>query len=511
MVSLQQIKKDHREIYEKVAACKTVGDLQQLSKDLNTPIEMNDENINHYIEFGRLTSGMNPNYIRVEEYSSLNYIYFHYDISGVLHPSYFDVADKNSGKTLLRDVTLDTLDKMYQEINAPLNAEKWQCFTHKGFNFAIIETNGKTSVEIYPSEISLEDNDCPLIEVLTPTAFYQNVDFSKLTPFVKTYIDDNYDSLLVKTMDAIPDCRGVSPISAELIAALNARKSPDDLLSLSQSNNVEDRIMAAQDGRSGWDILNALAADADDRVKFAVIERNQDQSLCILAEDPNVDIRIAVAEKGVVDTRIAPDASGRIRYDDPDPKYRLFMAKTFPSVYYEDPSPEVRQVVAKLGSHLETLMYDKNPFVRETARSFIETNKETMLPSQYKDLTKSSYNCLKIAISGSFQERRELISNPKTRDDVLELLKDDPDEFIRSAIAARGYALEQYINDPCALVRSEVACCGYGLDVLANDPSSLVRDAVARQVEQSQHNSDHSVQETLHKSKSKKSLDMDRE
>jgi hypothetical protein len=280
------------------------------------------------------------------------------------------------------------------------------------------------------------------------------------------------------TLYGVPDYRGVTHISDELIAALNARKSPDDLLSLSRSDDVKDRIMAAQDRYSGWDILNALAADKDDRVKFAVVERNQDQSLCLLSEDPNVDIRIAVAEKGVIDTRIAPEASGRIRYNDTDPKYRAFMAKSFPSVYYEDPSPEVRQVVAEQGSHLETLMYDKNPLVRGAARSYIEANKETMLPSQYKDLTTSSYECLRLADSPFNQDRLKAANSPRARDDVLEMLKDDEDVFVRCAVAAHGYALPQYVNDPSYLVRAEVARCGYGLATLLNDPEKDVREAV---------------------------------
>lgn len=500
MVSLRQIKKDYQEICEKVAACKTVDDLQQLSKALNTTIEINGENINNYA-YGKLADGKHRNEIKVDSFGSLDDIYFQSDNKGTFRCTYFDVSDKYNDISFLSDITIETLDAMYQKAIVPWGAEKCDCFTHRGFCFAVIDTGAKATVEIFasnkPSE-ALYPLNSPIIDSLTTKSCADGLSLDALTRFVKAYINDNYDRLLADTMNLIPDYRGITPISDELINTLNARKSPDDLLRLSRSDSVEDRIFAAKNRYSGWDILNALAADADDRVKYAVIERNQDQSLFLLSEDPNVDIRIAVASKGIIDTRIAPEASGRIRYNDPDPKYRAFMAKTYPSVYYEDPSPEVRRVVAEQGSHLETLMYDKNLFVRGEARSFIEENKETMLPSQYKDLTMSSYECLRLANSSFSQDRLTAANSPSARDDVLEILKDDDDEFVRCAVAARGYALTQYIHDPFYLVRIEVAKCGYGLDVLVNDIEPDVRKVVASQgvhIEQLLLDPDQSVQE----------------
>ena len=63
----------------------------------------------------------------------------------------------------------------------------------------------------------------------------------------------------------------------------------------------------------------------------------------------------------------------------------------------------------------------------------------------------------------------------------LEVLKDDPDWYIRREVAKQGYALEQFKDDFAWGARWEVASQGYALEQLKDDPHWAVRRAVAYQ------------------------------
>ena len=63
----------------------------------------------------------------------------------------------------------------------------------------------------------------------------------------------------------------------------------------------------------------------------------------------------------------------------------------------------------------------------------------------------------------------------------LYILINDPDPYIRAAVAKQGYGLDKLINDEDIDVRTTVAKQGYGLDILINDENPYVRETVARQ------------------------------
>ena len=78
-------------------------------------------------------------------------------------------------------------------------------------------------------------------------------------------------------------------------------------------------------------------------------------------------------------------------------------------------------------------------------------------------------------------DKIELIRSENVDNEILDVLVNDKDWFVRRDVARQGYGLDKLVNDENWDVRVAVAEQGYGLDKLVNDKDIDVRVAVAEQ------------------------------
>ena len=88
-------------------------------------------------------------------------------------------------------------------------------------------------------------------------------------------------------------------------------------------------------------------------------------------------------------------------------------------------------------------------------------------------------------------EQRKLVdsSSEESRVDAgrrrlgLDKLVNDPEWWVREAVAWQGFGLEKLVTDRSGYVRWEVAWQGFGLDALAEDENLFVQEATWRYLE----------------------------
>ena len=138
--------------------------------------------------------------------------------------------------------------------------------------------------------------------------------------------------------------------------------------------------------------------------------------------------------------------------------------------FTDDESEMVRQRIAYNGYGLDVLIADNSINVRK------EAVKSAFIYSSNADIKKK-------AINDPSPEVRECIPMYCGRfdDEYLETLSKDPNERVRSEVAASGYCLGILANDPSPLVREVVASKSSDITVLsllARDEAPCVRQAV---------------------------------
>jgi hypothetical protein len=218
--------------------------------------------------------------------------------------------------------------------------------------------------------------------------------------------------------------------------------SPEEILRLALSPNLEERQKAANEG--GKDALAILVNDQNERVRETVAWRGYD--LDKLIDDCNENVRATVAGNGYGLRKLINDEH-----------------------YF------VRAAVAEQGYGLEVLLNDTTGDVAACARKYISEHPDKKV--DYVNPTKSSPELWEKANSDDYDDRRYAAMNGGT--DILSKLVFDCSDIVRGVVASKGFGLDILIDDPSPDVRAEVAKRGYGLDTLVNDEHYVVKSAVA--------------------------------
>lgn len=222
--------------------------------------------------------------------------------------------------------------------------------------------------------------------------------------------------------------------------------SPEELLRLAQSNNKDDREFAAVQAETGEDILSVLINDPEEQVRVAVAQRGF--GLDRLMYDERVWVRVTVAEQGYGLEQLACDK---------DPYVRNAVARQGAMLHQliNDPDENVRASVANNGYGLDKLIQDDAYQVRCSVAS-------------------KGFG-LDILINDEDGAVREEVAKQNYR---LDVLINDPNPSVREQVARQCYGLDKLLHDPFPSVRAAVAQQGYGLDVLKNDPDDYVVQVV---------------------------------
>ena len=162
----------------------------------------------------------------------------------------------------------------------------------------------------------------------------------------------------------------------------------------------------------------------------------------ILSKDPQIGVRVAVAEAGYY---IPWDISDEVV--EASVKNGKHLDK-----FIDSKKSYIRSLVAKQGYGLDKLVRNENWMVR-------------------LEVAKQGYGLDKLSKDISDDIRYEVAKQGHS----LDKLVSDYNPSIRLEVAKHGYGLDKLINDENDLVRAEVARHGYGLDKLVNDESNSVR------------------------------------
>lgn len=109
--TLDEIKITYKEIVKIMKNVKTIEQCRKVADKHNLTIEINGELIDDYVEFGGTDEDIE--WIRVEGYKCLSYIYFH--LTGGI---FFDVWADEIDDEFITDTTIDRLSRDY---NAGIN------------------------------------------------------------------------------------------------------------------------------------------------------------------------------------------------------------------------------------------------------------------------------------------------------------------------------------------------------------------------------------------------------
>lgn len=227
-----------------------------------------------------------------------------------------------------------------------------------------------------------------------------------------------------------------------------AEKSSDEIIRLAYSQEVDDRIRAAREG--GKDILSVLINDDNWLVREEIAFRGY--GLEKLVDDPNENVRVRVANNG----------------------YGLHKL-------VNDEHWFVRAAVAEQGYGLEVLLNDTAGDVAACAQKYISEHPEIKLV--YPEPTTSSAELWEKAKSRNYDYRIEAARKGGT-DILSKLVFDEADtysQFVREAVAERGFGLDILLEDTSPEVRRAVVKQGFRLDVLVNDEHYFVKSTVAEQ------------------------------
>jgi hypothetical protein len=110
--TLETIKRDYNKLIEIMKDIKTIEQCKDIEQKHRLTIEINGEFIEDYVKDGGTNEDIE--WIRVEHYKSLDYIYF-FNNNPVHHPIYFDVWTDELDAEFISDTTIEKLDKDYEE------------------------------------------------------------------------------------------------------------------------------------------------------------------------------------------------------------------------------------------------------------------------------------------------------------------------------------------------------------------------------------------------------------
>lgn len=114
MESLEYIKEKYNEITSALKGVTNIETLKKLGASMELTIEVNGEFVDYVDEDEPV------NYVRVESYDTLSYIYFFYENDYMHVPDgdcliFFDVWDENEYDDVIVDITIDELDDAYAD------------------------------------------------------------------------------------------------------------------------------------------------------------------------------------------------------------------------------------------------------------------------------------------------------------------------------------------------------------------------------------------------------------
>lgn len=110
--TLETIKRDYNELVGMMKDIKTIEQCKDIEQKHRLTIEINGEFIEDYVKDGGTNEDIE--WIRVEHYKSLDYIYF-FNNGPVHRPIYFDVWTDELDAEFISDTTIEKLDKDYEE------------------------------------------------------------------------------------------------------------------------------------------------------------------------------------------------------------------------------------------------------------------------------------------------------------------------------------------------------------------------------------------------------------
>lgn len=224
--------------------------------------------------------------------------------------------------------------------------------------------------------------------------------------------------------------------------------SSEEIIKMAQSQNSEERRLAARDG--GKDVLAMLLNDENWIIRLTVASRGY--GLDKLIDDPNENVRARVARSGYGLHKLVNDEH-----------------------YF------VRAAVAEQGYGLEVLLNDTVGDVASCASKYLSEHPDKKIT--FTNTNVSSAELWRKANSTDYYDRIEAARTGGT--DILSKLvfdfNDDHSQFVREAVANRGFGLDILLTDPSVEVRAAVAKQGYGLSTLVNDEHYVVKSAVAEQ------------------------------
>lgn len=176
--TLETIKKTYNELVEIMKDVKTIDQCREIEQKYRLTIEINGEFIDDYVKNGGTNEDIE--WIRVEHYKCIDYIYFHNN-----GPVYFDVWTDDLDTEFISDTTIDKLDEDYEKglkwVKEQLEAYKTKNATEEPMT---IEINGKKSFDTLEAAMefkkTLGDAYCRCYKAEYPDCTFYIVEFEEL-------------------------------------------------------------------------------------------------------------------------------------------------------------------------------------------------------------------------------------------------------------------------------------------------------------------------------------------
>ena len=165
--TLETIKETYNELAEIMKDAKTIEQCKEIEKKYRLTIEINGDFLENYVKNGGTNEDIE--WIRVEHYKCIDYIYFHNN-----GPVYFDVWTDDLDTEFISDTTIKKLDEDYEKGLRWVKEQLEAYEAYESQNIDEIPISAMTTSELF-TELS-EDQKKELFQMVLSDCIYKDVE-----------------------------------------------------------------------------------------------------------------------------------------------------------------------------------------------------------------------------------------------------------------------------------------------------------------------------------------------